>query len=132
MASLLLTVAAELPNPGIITLMGMGMVFTCLILIYLIMLVMNRFLGPKNNAQETAAPSFETGEEEAGDMGMPGVEELQGLSTQDAPHQQVIAAIIIALHKHRKLRAGTASVATPEGGMNPWKLAARIHGRWRQ
>jgi len=109
--------------PGIVTAIGMGTVFLCLLLLY----VMTRVIG--NSLARLTAPAVET--PAAGP-----VEPAESVSEYDAvtvsatpagsaaPQAALVAAMTLALARHRSSRMRPA--AGTSGGVDPWKMAGRI------
>lgn len=102
--------------PGIVTAMGMGTVFACLILLY----VFTRVMG-------SAVPRF-IAMGEARNRVVTASADASAESTQQplaAAVDGVAAAITLALVRHRTARV----VSAPEEprDADPWKIAGRVH-----
>lgn len=105
--------------PAIVTALGLGTVFLCLVLLYVITRVVGwglpRLLG---SAEEDAAVESVESSSEAEAAAAPPVREET--PTGDAA---IVAAMMVALARHRFSRP--SSVEEPRGA-DPWKLAGRI------
>ena len=106
--------------PGITTALGMGTVFLCLVLLYLITRVIGSWL-PRLLASAAEAASVEpvapTTEGEA--AAIPATRHASA-----AQEEGVVAAMTLALARHRSSRM--RSVADEPRGVDPWKIAGRI------
>ena len=106
--------------PGITTALGMGTVFLCLVLLYLITRVIGSWL-PRLLASAADAASVEpiapTTEDKA--AAIPATRHASA-----AQEEGVVAAMTLALARHRSSRM--RSVADEPRGVDPWKIAGRI------
>jgi Na+-transporting methylmalonyl-CoA/oxaloacetate decarboxylase gamma subunit len=106
--------------PGIMTALGMGTVFLCLLLLYLITRVIGSWL-PRLLASAAGAASVEpaapTTEDEA--AAIPATRHASA-----AQEEGMVAAMTLALARHRSARMKSA-VDEPRG-VDPWKIAGRI------
>ena len=104
--------------PVIVTALGMGTVFLCLILLYsttrLIGSTLPRLLAAAESRSAAAEPEATPSAEAAAS---PDKDTAAG---QDA----IVAALTLVLARHRASRV--ASVADEPRGVNPWKIAGRI------
>lgn len=105
--------------PGIVTAMGMGTVFSCLILLYFITRAMGSgvsrlvaFTERKNSAPEPVPePTSSNSSVES--------------SQAESPAAGITAAIVLALVRHRSARV--APVLDELRGPDAWKVAGRMH-----
>ena len=109
--------------PGIVTAIGMGTVFLCLLLLYVTTRVIGNSLA-RLTAPAAAAPSTEAVESaesrsEYDDLAVPAT-----AVGSTAPEEALIAAMTLALARHRSSRMRPAVSAS--GGVDPWKMAGRI------
>jgi len=106
--------------PGITTALGMGTVFLCLVLLYLITRVIGSWL-PRLLASTAEAASVEpaapTTEDEA--AAIPATQQASA-----AQEEGMVAAMTLALARHRSSRMRSA--ADEPKGVDPWKIAGRI------
>ena len=107
-------------SPALMTALGMGTVFLCLVLLYLITRIIGSWL-PRllASAGEAASvePAVSTSEDEAAEIP----------ATSHAPAAQeegMVAAMALALARHRASRM--RSDADEPRGVDPWKIAGRI------
>jgi sodium pump decarboxylase gamma subunit len=107
-------------SPGLMTALGMGTVFLCLVLLYLITRIIGSWL-PRLLASAGGAASVEpvasTTEDDA--EAIPATRQAS-----DAQEEGMVAAMTLALARHRSSRS--RSVADGSGGVDPWKIAGRI------
>jgi sodium pump decarboxylase gamma subunit len=106
--------------PGIMTALGMGTVFLCLALLYLITRVVGswlpRILGSDGKAASVEPVAPTTGGEAAA---IPATRHASA-----AEEEGMVAAMTLALARHRCSR--TRSVVDESRGVDPWKIAGRI------
>jgi Na+-transporting methylmalonyl-CoA/oxaloacetate decarboxylase gamma subunit len=125
-----LTEIASTGAPGIVTALGMGTVFLCLVLLYLITRIIGsslaRLLAPAGGADPTLPVSSRTEHEGAAttetDPAAASREEKNG--EEGMGKEGVIAAMTLALVRHRSARMKPA-VGEPTGA-DLWKIAGRI------
>ena len=110
-------------SPGIMTVLGMGTVFSCLVLLYVITRIIGSWL-PRLLALAEAAPSVEplepvapATEDEA--AGIPATR--HALATRE---EGLAAAMTLVLARHRSSRV--KSVVDESKGVDPWKIAGRM------
>jgi sodium pump decarboxylase gamma subunit len=105
--------------PAIVTALGMGTVFLCLVLLYVITRLVGR-LVPRllRSAQGAASAESVESAAEAGAV-------ATAAAAQESPagDEAIVAAMTIALARHRLSRA--RSFEEPRGA-DPWKIAGRI------
>jgi Na+-transporting methylmalonyl-CoA/oxaloacetate decarboxylase gamma subunit len=105
--------------PAIVTALGMGTVFLCLVLLYVITRLVGRWL-PGLLGMAEGAESAE---------GVEAAAEAEAGATAAAPKESpagdeaIVAAMTLALARHRFSRL--RSVEEPRGA-DPWKIAGRI------
>ena len=106
--------------PGIVTALGMGTVFACLLLLYLTTHLMGRGLprlialrGDRKSATALAPASPDE---------VAGVAEEQG--TPEIPDAAIAGAITLVLARHRS--AGVIPATREATGEDPWKIAGRL------
>ena len=103
--------------PAIVTLLGLGTVFSCLILLY----VMTRMMGsglPRLLALRDSRKSVGA---------LPTVREdevAEGQSDSKVPEEAIVGAITLVLARHRSARVVPA--ARQATGEDPWKIAGRL------
>ena len=106
--------------PMIVTALGMGTVFSCLILLYVITRIMgsglSRLLNPRESKQ-SAAPAAAGGEAS-------GSEAPEAMGATAPAEAGIAAAITLVLARHRAARV--APVAQEAAGVDPWKIAGRM------
>jgi len=106
--------------PMIVTALGMGTVFFCLILLYVITRIMgsglSRLLSPRESKQ-SAAPAAAAGEAS-------GSEALEAMGATAPAEAGIAAAITLVLARHRAARV--APVAQEAAAADPWKIAGRM------
>ena len=106
--------------PMIVTALGMGTVFSCLILLYVITRIMgsglSRLLNPRESKQ-SAAPAAAAGEAS-------GSEDPEAMGATAPAEAGIAAAITLVLARHRAARV--APVAQEAAGVDPWKIAGRM------
>jgi Na+-transporting methylmalonyl-CoA/oxaloacetate decarboxylase gamma subunit len=102
------------------TALGMGTVFLCLVLLYLITRIIGswlpRLLGSDGKAAP-AEPAAPTAENEA--VAIPATQNASA-----AEEEGVVAAMILALVRSRSSRMRSA--VDESTGVDPWKIAGRI------
>ena len=107
-------------SPALMTALGMGTVFLCLVLLYLITRVIGswlpRFLASAGGAA-TVEPVASTTEDEA--EAIPATRHASA-----AQEEGMVAAMTLVLARHRASRIRSA-VDEPRG-VDPWKIAGRI------
>jgi Na+-transporting methylmalonyl-CoA/oxaloacetate decarboxylase gamma subunit len=107
-------------SPAIMTALGMGTVFLCLVLLYLITRIIGSWL-PRLLASAGGAASVEpavsTSEDEAAEI--PATRHASA-----AQEEGMVAAMALALARHRASRM--RSDADEPRGVDPWKIAGRI------
>jgi Na+-transporting methylmalonyl-CoA/oxaloacetate decarboxylase gamma subunit len=102
--------------PAIVTALGMGTVFLCLVLLYVITRLVGAWLPRLLGSAEAAEPAERV---EAETVEIP--------AEQPAPptgDRAIAAAATLVLARHRRLR--TRPVAQEPRGADPWKMAGRI------
>ena len=106
--------------PLIVTALGMGTVFSCLILLYVTTRLMgsglSRLLSPRESKQ-SAAPAAAAGEAS-------GSEALEAMGATAPAEAGIAAAITLVLARHRAARV--APVAQEAAAADPWKIAGRM------
>ena len=106
--------------PGIVTALGMGTVFLCLALLYVITRVVGRWLPRLLGSNHKDAPAEST----------ESAIEVEGAAISAAPQvshggdEAIVAAMALALARHRASR--TRSVVEQPESADPWKIAGRI------
>ena len=104
--------------PAIVTALGMGTVFLCLILLYLTTRVigstLTRLLASADGRSAAAEPEATASAEVAASP------DKDSAAGQEA----IVAALTLVLARHRASRV--ASVADEPRGVDPWKIAGRI------
>ena len=106
--------------PEIVTALGMGTVFLCLVLLYVMTSVVGRWLPRLLGSAEPAAPTESVeAATEAEAAALP-------VARQASPEgdQAIVAAMSLALARHRLSRM--RSVVEEPRGADPWTLAGRI------
>jgi Na+-transporting methylmalonyl-CoA/oxaloacetate decarboxylase gamma subunit len=109
--------------PGIVTAIGMGTVFLCLLLLYATTRIIGsslaRLLAPA--AEAPSIEAVEPGESvsEYDDIAVPAT-----TAGSAAAEGALVAAMTLALARHRSSRM--RSVAGVASGVDPWKMAGRI------
>jgi sodium pump decarboxylase gamma subunit len=107
--------------PAVVAALGMGTVFTCLTILYLLMRlqgrVMPRFTGPAGTAKDVGGSSSA---DEAAQTPAPTSEE-----TQRTERGGMVAAIAVALERHRRLARAKTQIRQPSG-TDGWKMAGRV------
>ena len=113
-------------SPGIVSALGMGTVFSCLTILYLLMRVLGvalpRVTGISGGVTATEAITSSPGK---GTTELPAPEEA---TTSD--EEGIAAAITIALARHRSSRL-TPAISESRGG-SPWKVAGRVRALRRK
>jgi sodium pump decarboxylase gamma subunit len=104
--------------PAIVTALGMGTVFLCLVLLYLMTRLVGRWLPRLLGSAEVAA-SAESVESEEQAPALPAARQAP-----PAGDETIVAAMALALARHRLSRM--QSVAEDPRGVDPWKIAGRI------
>jgi sodium pump decarboxylase gamma subunit len=106
--------------PAIVTALGMGTVFSCLLILYVMTRIIGRWLPRLLGTAEAAAP----------------VEDADAASEVEAPEapvaqpeapagdQAIVAAMALALARHRSSRI--SAVVEAPGGADTWKIAGRV------
>ncbi len=107
-------------SPGIMTVLGMGTVFSCLTLLYVITRIIGSWL-PRLSAWVEAAPSVEpiapATEDEAA--------EIPATRHASATREEgLAAAMTLVLARHRSSRV--RSIVEESKGVDPWKIAGRM------
>ena len=106
--------------PMIVTALGMGTVFSCLILLYVTTRLMgsglSRLLNPRESKQ-SAAPAAAAGEAS-------GSEAPEAMGATAPAEAGIAAAITLVLARHRAARV--APVAQEAAAADPWKIAGRM------
>ena len=110
---------------GMVTALGMGTVFLCLATLYALMIVMGRTFHGMNSSPEALAVDepFET----VPDIKPESVSETSS-TLSPSPDSGMVAAIAIALSRHRASRKSAVRVESTVDVENPWKMAARLNG----
>ena len=119
-----LTEIASTGAPGIVTALGMGTVFLCLLLLYLMTRLIGdslaRLLAPalpvSSGTESDGAATTETDPAAASREGKNGEEEER--------KEGMIAAMTLALARHRSARMKPV-IGGPKA-VDPWKIAGRI------
>jgi Na+-transporting methylmalonyl-CoA/oxaloacetate decarboxylase gamma subunit len=106
--------------PAIVTALGMGTVFLCLVLLYLVTGIVGRWLPRLLRSGEGAASTG--GVERATEV--KAAELPAARQESPAEDQALAAAMTLALARHRSSRV--RSVVGESGGADPWKIAGRI------
>jgi len=107
-------------SPAIMTVLGMGTVFSCLALLYVTTRIIGnwlpRLLG-SNRGEEPVGPVASTTEDEAA---------ANSVTPHSSTDQEdgMAAAMMLVLARHRSSRA--RSVVDEPRGADPWKFAGRI------
>jgi Na+-transporting methylmalonyl-CoA/oxaloacetate decarboxylase gamma subunit len=106
-------------SPGLIAALGMGTVFVCLTLLYVVTRLLGRYL-PRVLQAASSAPA------EAAAAAAENATEQTASADEEAASGagNVAAAIAIALTRHRASRARAEVEVTR--GTSPWKVAGRI------
>ena len=106
--------------PAIVTALGMGTVFLCLLLLYVMTRLVGRWL-PRLLGSAEAGAAVES-VESATEAEAPELPAAQ----QESPagDEAIVAAMTLALARHRFSR--TRSVVEEPGGADPWKIAGRV------
>lgn len=106
--------------PAIVTALGMGTVFLCLVLLYVITRALGRWLPRLLGSAEEAA-QVESTESAVEDEG---VAIRAAPQVSPAEDEAIVAAMTLALARHRISRI--RSVVEEPGAADPWKMAGRI------
>lgn len=107
-------------SPAIVTALGMGTVFSCLLILYLMTRLVARWLPRLLGTAEAAAAVENT--EPAGEPEAP---ELPAARQESAARDEaIVAAMTLALARHRLSRV--RPVVEEPGGADPWKIAGRV------
>ncbi len=106
--------------PAIVTALGMGTVFVCLMLLYLMTRIVGRWL-PRLLGTDEGAASDESVESATEDQAAAIPAAQQASSAGD---EAMAAAMTLALARYRLSRMRSA-VEEPRGA-DPWKIAGRI------
>ena len=113
-------------SPAIVSALGMGTVFLCLTILYLLMLILGitvpRMTGLSGAAKATEAITSAT------EHGPTELSATQEATTSD--EEGIATAITIALTRHRSSRL-TPAVSESRGG-SPWKVAGRVRALRRR
>jgi sodium pump decarboxylase gamma subunit len=104
--------------PAIVTALGMGTVFLCLVLLYVITRLVGRWLPRLLRSAEGAA-TVESVESEDQAAELPAARQASS-----AGDEAIVAAMTLALARHRSSRL--RSVVEEPRGADPWKIAGRI------
>jgi sodium pump decarboxylase gamma subunit len=106
--------------PAIVTALGMGTVFLCLVLLYVMTRLVARWLPRLLRSAEGAAPT------ESVESASEGEAAALPAAQQESPEgdQAIVAAMSLALARHRLSRV--RSVGEEPQGADPWKIAGRI------
>jgi sodium pump decarboxylase gamma subunit len=106
--------------PAIVTALGMGTVFSCLLILYAMTRLIGRWLPRLLGSAEKAAPVERVeSATEAAAAALPAARQESA-----AGEGAIAAAVTLALARHRSSR--TTSVVEEPGGADPWKIAGRI------
>ena len=106
-------------SPAIVTALGMGTVFSCLLILYVLTRLVGRWL-PRVLGSEEGEASAESVESAV---------EAEVAATAAAPQESpagdeaIVAAMTLALARHRSSRLRSAE--EPRGA-DPWKIAGRL------
>ncbi len=106
--------------PAIVTALGMGTVFLCLVLLYLMTRMVGRWLPRLLESAEGAASAESV--ESATEVEAAEIPEAQQVST--AGDEAIAAAATLVLARHRLSRM--RPVVEEPRGADPWKMAGRI------
>jgi sodium pump decarboxylase gamma subunit len=106
--------------PALVTALGMGTVFSCLLILYVMTRIVGRWLPRLLGTAEAKAPVEDV--ESAGEAEAPALP----VSQQESPagDEAIVAALALALARHRASRM-KAVVEEPRGA-DPWKIAGRL------
>jgi|GEM_PF-1192901 len=100
-------------SPGIVALLGMGTVFSTLVILYLLMHVMGRMVPRLTATRDRSVPA---------EMVAPETKH-EAKSTDEV---EIPAVITLALARHRTSRAKPYSEESKTA--DPWKMAGRLQG----
>jgi sodium pump decarboxylase gamma subunit len=113
-------------SPALVSALGMGTVFACLTILYLLMRLLGRTI-PRMVASSGRAASTEA----RASASENGPEELSPTEEARANDEEgIAAAITIALARHRSSRL--TSVSPESRGGSPWKMAGRARALRRR
>jgi sodium pump decarboxylase gamma subunit len=102
------------------TALGMGTVFLCLVLLYLITRALGSWLPRLLEPDRTTASAEPV--PAAADDEAPAISATPDASADE--EEGMVAAMILALARHRF--SGTSLVVDESTGIDPWKIAGRI------
>ena len=106
--------------PAIVTALGMGTVFLCLTLLYLMTRIVGKWLPRLLRSAEAAASAESV--EPATEVGAVEIPAAQQVSTEGDEAIAAAATLVLARHRLSRMRPVVEEVR----GADPWKMAGRI------